>query len=530
MTRIVSNFKYFPIISILIVLIAAGCSRTGALQNGNIPLTPGDENPSRLGEWIFNESGGTADLGWFALNFPEGTLTGDTLVTIEASEISNLRQSFVVGGIPVHVGLSDADPAADNDPTEPLMASGEFYSCEFDMNDISGPDGDFSVDNRYVDIMSERLLDGMSKTGYAWADRAGTVLSNKLNDTDITIALIDYSNIPELTEQPLLTDNPTELSGYYARYAQGLQFDPKNTEPLGDRLPVILIHGLQLDNMDIPAEFSDSGTNTDFTSWVPFFNYLNQNPDLYTNFKFYWYMYPTGIEIFGANGSGALLKTKINEWAAAHNEPQLETEPLRIVAHSMGGLVSRDFMQNEGGNIDVIITMSTPHYGSPIANIADDLGWGWVEVLLTPGVLDLACYHQVEYWYLYPFIKHTCSLGNPELQSLNENLPEDSPKLITYGATSETEPNPSITDLLHYGGITLLGLVTKPTFLLEEVDSLHSDCVVPWRSQYFMFQGDLSWNDWRRTSALYHTEVLGDEKLLWRMEQDLLHYETLTPF
>ncbi|MFZ2187694.1 MAG: hypothetical protein WAV46_03680 [Candidatus Moraniibacteriota bacterium] len=60
--------------------------------------------------------------------------------------------------------------------------------------------------------------------------------------------------------------------------------------------------------------------------------------------------------------SAKLLKTKINEIKAATKWPRVD-----IVAHSMGGLVAREYIGtlDGGGNVDQLITLGTPHEGSP---------------------------------------------------------------------------------------------------------------------------------------------------------------------
>lgn len=49
-----------------------------------------------------------------------------------------------------------------------------------------------------------------------------------------------------------------------------------------------------------------------------------------------------------------------------------------LVAHSMGGLVSRTYVKNLGGStkVDSLITMGTPHYGTDLAVIAKFLTFG----------------------------------------------------------------------------------------------------------------------------------------------------------
>lgn len=49
-----------------------------------------------------------------------------------------------------------------------------------------------------------------------------------------------------------------------------------------------------------------------------------------------------------------------------------------LVAHSMGGLVSRDYIKTLGGtaHVDSLVMLGTPNYGTAIANVATFLGFG----------------------------------------------------------------------------------------------------------------------------------------------------------
>jgi len=57
---------------------------------------------------------------------------------------------------------------------------------------------------------------------------------------------------------------------------------------------------------------------------------------------------------------------------------QTGAEKVHLVAHSMGGLVSRDYVKNLGGSttVDSLITMGTPHYGTDLAVLAKFLTFG----------------------------------------------------------------------------------------------------------------------------------------------------------
>lgn len=80
--------------------------------------------------------------------------------------------------------------------------------------------------------------------------------------------------------------------------------------------------------------------------------------------------YATGVNIFpfpyewrASNVETAkLLKTKIEAVKVAAKWPKVD-----IVAHSMGGLIAREYIGtlNGGSNIDQLITLGTPHDGSP---------------------------------------------------------------------------------------------------------------------------------------------------------------------
>ncbi|MDP3956954.1 MAG: hypothetical protein Q8Q10_00435 [bacterium] len=65
--------------------------------------------------------------------------------------------------------------------------------------------------------------------------------------------------------------------------------------------------------------------------------------------------------------SAKLLKTKIDEIKAQAKWPRVD-----IVAHSMGGLVAREYIGalNGGSNIDQLITLGTPHNGSSESYLA----------------------------------------------------------------------------------------------------------------------------------------------------------------
>lgn len=92
-----------------------------------------------------------------------------------------------------------------------------------------------------------------------------------------------------------------------------------------------------------------------------------------------------------------------------------------IVAHSMGGLVARIYINEfEGGkHVSRLVTMGTPHRGSiKVLKIADS-GWSWWENALAGGIKDiretLLTFPSV--YELLPSYPDCCVLGNPKQAS-----------------------------------------------------------------------------------------------------------------
>lgn len=124
---------------------------------------------------------------------------------------------------------------------------------------------------------------------------------------------------------------------------------------LGERRPLLLVHGWSA--MGMPSDFSGDG-------WDNFIKFYNSNEDLKREYKIYLAQYKSNL--ISVNDIGFLLRKKIDE---------LKMRDITIVAHSMGGLVSRSFMEHsinggvKGGElVEKLITLGTPHHGSPMAN------------------------------------------------------------------------------------------------------------------------------------------------------------------
>lgn len=116
------------------------------------------------------------------------------------------------------------------------------------------------------------------------------------------------------------------------------------------KTPLVLIHGWQpgLDRCDRPYE----------TVWTSFLNSLLADPELSAAVEVYSFTYDTtaSIDLNGQNLANAL--------SVAFGP----TREVVILAHSMGGLVSRSALVNHEAKISGLVTLGTPHHGSHLAS------------------------------------------------------------------------------------------------------------------------------------------------------------------
>jgi pimeloyl-ACP methyl ester carboxylesterase len=134
-----------------------------------------------------------------------------------------------------------------------------------------------------------------------------------------------------------------------------------HTTPIGDRLPLILVHGFSFS----PTLLAESD------EWEHFIGYYENAPALNGRFKLYTYNYDPHMRTIaefaddlarGIDGGGP--------------NREIVDKPVVILAHSMGGLVARHLMNNYtwrgsgvfdgclgGDRVLRLITLGTPHLG-----------------------------------------------------------------------------------------------------------------------------------------------------------------------
>jgi PKD repeat protein/pimeloyl-ACP methyl ester carboxylesterase len=169
---------------------------------------------------------------------------------------------------------------------------------------------------------------------------------------------------------------------------QLVEDDPQDLMNREGRTPLILIHGI----------FGTEDLNhLDDAYWRNFLTYFKSTPALYERFKVYRFHYLSNTCQISdlARGLGQQIDQMIRRG-------KLEDKPLVIIAHSMGGLIARAYMssythkgigkyagQLGGERVLKLITLATPHHGTPAANkkARDALAtqsavlYGWMDAL-----------------------------------------------------------------------------------------------------------------------------------------------------
>jgi triacylglycerol esterase/lipase EstA (alpha/beta hydrolase family) len=317
-------------------------------------------------------------------------------------------------------------------------------------------------------LMSKQQIPG-SKMG------SDSIVPNKTIEKTISSSVLSATGNTDISStfnQFITIDNLMEIE------------DVSPELSLEGRIPLLMVHGWNFgDQIPTPP-----GTGY----WEYFKNYLLSDPELSKYFKPYYVKYWSNA--VPVNQIGGLLRDKI-ELAGFHEMP------LVLIGHSMGGLVSRSFM-NEcsfttginagkkcGDIVKLLITLGSPHHGSPMANGParnDKIGNLLLKLLLP--TLDRIVFSDSKYnevnrsdlrWdnynNLFNYIKFPGD-KNDWLSNLNTQTVYD-PKLICYSSsvTGKLFTNPSGVDEQYQTG----------SYLMKESFGYDNDGIVPVQSSSF---------------------------------------------
>lgn len=249
---------------------------------------------------------------------------------------------------------------------------------------------------------------------------------------------------------------------------------------LEGRIPLFLVHGWNYDGKPAPPTTGQ---------WNNFLNYLLNDPELKEFYKPYFIKYWSNAA--PVSTISGLLRDKIQQ-AGFHEKEFI------IVAHSMGGLVSRSLMNEQyfnngkkcGDNVRLLITLGTPHHGSPMANgPSRDAKVDGIFMKLALSAVESMAFKETKYnevnrsdlrWdnydNLFDYNKYP-SEKNDWLTNLNLNTVYDS-RTICYSSTVtgvfKLPPLNSVKEQYQDGA-----------FILKDIFKMENDGIVPIQSSSF---------------------------------------------
>lgn len=282
------------------------------------------------------------------------------------------------------------------------------------------------------------------------------------------------------------------------------------------RQPLILIHGWQashdgsFEDRD-PVELAKAPDENKYDAegyWWSFLRYFATNEELKRNYKIYIYQYPTYKHItYNARMLSNMLYEidYIRNWIDAGRT-------IKILAHSMGGLVARSFLEEHGGIhstssnkcgwesfnsgsviLDKLITLDTPHHGSPAAvipwmdtaasNVND---WFIKKDLWSPGAHDLWWDgYDKAYEALSPTELGNCHFGCSNSDTANSwrDLSLSNFDIYYRALNGDT----SGADIANLAGTLFVHFYWRPNPWLTYLNQLHDPAL--WQDRYIFYGG-----------------------------------------
>ncbi|MCK5744039.1 MAG: hypothetical protein KAH30_04820 [Caldisericia bacterium] len=135
-----------------------------------------------------------------------------------------------------------------------------------------------------------------------------------------------------------------------------------NHKKQNQRRPVIFIHGL---NPTFPG-----GEDKVWDSMLN--NLSREGIDLFKNFKPFLFNYDSSDVLFAGPNTPGIFQVGNRlgkEIERLKTNRTIDNDNIFVVAHSMGGLVARAVMTYTKHNIERLITLATPHHGTPVASV-----------------------------------------------------------------------------------------------------------------------------------------------------------------
>jgi len=293
-------------------------------------------------------------------------------------QINGLKNVFHTYGLGVPLIAVRKDHPAD-DPVEKHYAPGlcfpvtAFLRCLPDPTAIAG---NTSVDGKCHHKAVLELYDPLQATEVTVADRRVPLESNITTPLAYSLNDPSFATLDQPTTGLLYPDRVKKLAGIY-------MLEPYQP----GKIPVLMIHGLWSSPI----------------TWMEMFNDLRGDPDLRSQYQFWFYLYPSGQPFWrSATQLREALADVRRTFDPARQEAALDQ--MVLVGHSMGGLIAnmqivnsrddfwhivsdkpiqlvkaddktrtaldRTFYFQADPAVRTIITIGTPHRGSYFSNDA----------------------------------------------------------------------------------------------------------------------------------------------------------------
>ncbi|MFH1998552.1 MAG: hypothetical protein ABIK28_02675 [Planctomycetota bacterium] len=177
--------------------------------------------------------------------------------------------------------------------------------------------------------------------------------------------------------------------------------------PLGNRIPLILVHG---SGSDLISDGNLHRPLNDLERWVNYLAAFNADPGFYNEYKVYRFVYDSRLSIIENGFNMVNVIDQIDSYPGWEGE-SLDGLEYVVLAHSMGGLVMRTAMNipfsagvdagiRMGERVISPVTLGTPNHGSPLAVPA----WAYDSVLRGSGITELEFnFSYVLHWAFDPF-------------------------------------------------------------------------------------------------------------------------------
>lgn len=356
-----NTIKNFPMLFFIAIFALTGCGGGGG--GGGDSSSNADNSPTNSATAVVGSSGGTIST------------TSGASVTIDAG--------IVKDGTTVTI-TSEPAPASSSAEITPISSVVRITipNDSFTQLQTSGSDGisvKIPLNTRQQTVVSAITATDALSGAYKYVKVKGKAAANTVadgwtayakftRDTAVTLAEIEVAVVKlpfwwlgplvELSAESFIPTVPTEGSLFEVKEDGTFPLASTGIEIQSGKLPLVLVHGIQLG--------CDGNAEAYKETWKKFRTNFYSDPSLPGKYKLYTFSYQTDLSI---QANGLKLATALK---AAFDEQQAV-----VIAHSMGGLVTRSAMVHHAGigaRIGGVITLGTPHHGTvAVQKVAEGL-------------------------------------------------------------------------------------------------------------------------------------------------------------